>query len=236
MQKEDHIQEFQKRIDYCFLNKELLTQAFTHRSYAVEQMPRVSDNERLEFLGDAVLDLVISHLLFFRYGSEYREGDLSKMRAFLVNESQLAKQAGAIGLADFLLLGKGEAKGGGRNKSSILADAFEALVGAIYLDGGVEPAFRFVRKCFEGLLDKAFGLGMEQDYKTNLQEVSQRLYHEIPAYKVEDISGPDHAKVFTVSLYLRGNMLARAMGRSKKDAEQKAARITLETLLEEKNE
>lgn len=235
MQRKGHIQEFEKRIDYCFLNKALLTQAFTHRSYAVEQIPRASDNERLEFLGDAVLDFIISHLLFFRYGNGYREGDLSRMRAFLVNESQLAKQAGAIGLAGFLLLGKGEAKGGGRNKASILADAFEALVGAIYLDGGVEPAFCFIRRCFEGLLDKAFGLGMEQDYKTNLQEISQRLYHEIPDYKVEDISGPDHEKVFTVSIYLRGNMLARAMGRSKKEAEQEAARITLETLVGKKN-
>ncbi|MGQ9745119.1 MAG: ribonuclease III [Dissulfurimicrobium sp.] len=234
MQRKDHIQEFEKRIDYCFLNKRLLTQAFTHRSYAVEQRPMAPDNERLEFLGDAVLDLIISHLLFFRYGSEYREGDLSRMKAFLVNESQLAKQASLLGFADFLLLGKGEAKDGGYNKSSILADAFEALIGAIYLDGGIEPAFSFVKKCFEELLDKAFSLGMEQDYKTNLQEISQRLYHDIPVYKVEDVSGPDHARVFTVSLYLRGNMLARGRGRSKKEAEQEAARITLETLFEKK--
>lgn len=211
-------------------------QAFTHRSYAVEQAPRGSDNERLEFLGDAVLDLIISHLLFLRYASGYREGDLSKMRAFLVNESQLAKQARSIGLADCLLLGKGETKGGGHNKTSILADAFEALIGAIYLDSGLDSVFRFVSRRFEGLLDKTFNLAMEQDYKTNLQEVSQRLYHETPVYEVEDISGPDHEKIFTVTLHLRGDMLARAIGRSKKEAEQKAAGIALESLEEEKLE
>lgn len=236
MQKKDHIQQLEKRIEYCFLNKALLMQALTHRSYAVEQTPRVSDNERLEFLGDAVLDLLISHMLFCKYGDEYREGDLSRMRAFLVNETQLAKQAGVIGLASYLLLGKGEARAGGQNKASILADAFEALVGAIYLDGGIEPAFCFVRRCFDGLIDKALSLGMEQDYKTNLQEVTQRLYHEIPAYVVEEISGPDHEKVFTVALYFRGDILARATGHSKKEAEQQAAKIALETLIEGKIE
>lgn len=230
IKKEGNVSWLEETIGYNFIKKELLEQALTHRSYAVEQVPRIYDNERLEFLGDAVLDLVISHLLFSRYAGEYGEGDLTRMRAFLVNEAQLADQSRMLSLADYLLLGKGEARGGGHDKPSILADVFEALVGAIYLDGGIEPVFSFIQRCFEGLLDDALDLGFEQDYKTNLQELTQRLYHDIPVYEVEQVSGPDHKKVFTVVLNLQGKMLARATGRSKKEAEQKAARITLETI------
>ncbi|MDA8162763.1 MAG: ribonuclease III [Desulfobacteraceae bacterium] len=220
----------EKTIGYNFVRKELLEQALTHRSYAVEQIPRICDNERLEFLGDAVLDLVISHLLFSKYANDYGEGDLTRMRAFLVNEAQLARQSRRLGMAGHLLLGKGEARGGGHDKPSILADAFEALVGAIYMDGGMGPAFSFVQRSFGGLLDDALSLGLGQDYKTNLQEAAQRSCHDMPVYAVECISGPDHERVFTVALSLQGKMLARATGRSKKEAEQKAARIALEMI------
>ncbi|MGC9022232.1 MAG: ribonuclease III [Dissulfurimicrobium sp.] len=227
IQKRSNISELEQKIGYRFSKKSLPKQAITHRSYAVEQTPRVLDNERLEFLGDAVLGLVVSHMLYFRYGSGYKEGDLSRIRAFLVNESQLARQARKLGLASCILLGKGEARCNGSNKDSILADAFEALVGAIYLDGGIEPAFLFIKRWFDDLFDIALDFGLEQDYKTNLQEITQRLYHETPVYEVEQVSGPDHERLFTVALYLRGDMLARATGSSKKEAEQRAAEIAI---------
>jgi ribonuclease III len=225
------IDELQRSLGYAFVVAELLRQAVTHRSYSVEHGPGTPDNERLEFLGDAVLELVVSHLLFDRYGSEYREGDLTRMRAFLVNEGQLAKQARSIGLGRYLRLGKGEARSGGGEKDSILSDCLEAVVGAIYLDGGLGPALGFVERCFKDLLNDLAGVGLGQDYKSSLQELMQSKYHDTPVYAVEDVSGPDHERTFSVALHFHGEMLARGSGRSKKEAEQEAAREALAVLV-----
>ncbi|NDY41750.1 ribonuclease III [Dissulfurirhabdus thermomarina] len=226
----DPLAELQRRVSHTFSSPGLLRQALTHRSYTVEHGDTSPDNELLEFLGDAVLDLVISRLLFDRYGGRLREGDLTKMRAGLVNEGRLAAAARELGLGALLRLGRGEERSGGRHKASILADAFEALVGALYLDGGLEAVFRFVRSSFGPLLEHAEEVGGLGDYKSALQEVTQRRYHEAPAYEVVEARGPDHAKHFVVALSLKGRRLATGEGASKKEAEQAAARKALEAL------
>ena len=217
-------------LGYFFRDKGLIEQALTHRSYAAEHEDCTQDNERLEFLGDAVLELVMTHILFERYGREYSEGDLTRMRAFLVNESQLAKQASIIGLGMYLRLGKGEDKSGGRQKKSILADTFEAVVGAMYLDGGLEPCFCFIEKMFAEVLKDVTQHFKVEDYKSALQELTQARFHVVPTYKLERVSGPDHSRNFEVAIVLQGNVLARGMGTSKKKAEQEAAREALKKL------
>ena len=223
----DGIPELERRLGHSFSQPWLLRQAITHRSFAVEQLQRTPDNEVIEFLGDAVLGLVVSHLLYIRHGARSREGDLTRMRAFLVNETQLAARSEELGLGERLCLGKGEARSGGRFKASILADAFEAVMGAIYLDGGLEAATAFVERCFGDLLERVAEVGLDRDYKSLLQEVTQGRYHAVPAYEVEESSGPDHAKTFIVAIHFRGQVMARGRGHSKKEAEQDAARQAL---------
>ena len=217
-------------IGYEFKDTDLLSQALVHRSYAIEQDPPIPDNERLEFLGDAVLELVVSRILFDLYGKDYKEGDLTRMRAFLVNEGQLSKQAKKLGLGRFIRLGKGEEKNGGREKKSILADFLEALIGAMYLDGGLDPCFRFIESMYEDLLKKVTGKFRVEDYKSTLQELIQAKFHIVPEYRVERITGPDHMRSYEVALLFEGDVLARGTGSSKKKAEQEAARNALKIL------
>ena len=224
---QDSASDIEISLGYHFVRPELLEQALTHRSYAVEHGIGALDNERLEFLGDAVLELVVSHLLFTRHGERCREGELTRMRSFLVNESQLAEQALRLGIGKQLRLGKGEDRSGGREKSSILSDAFEAVVGAIYLDSSIEEVFSVIERCFGDLLDQAVDIGIGQDYKSKLQELIQSRFHSVPVYEVEKVSGPDHQRIFQVIINFNGKVLQRGSGRSKKEAEQDAARKVL---------
>jgi len=217
-------------LDYSFENHELLYQAFRHPSYVYEKDDRaVSDNQRLEFLGDAVISLAISNLLMESF-PEMKEGDLSKYRASLVSESGLSCIARELNLGDYLLLGKGEERTKGRKKLSILTDALEALIGAIYLDGGFAEALRVIAKLFDPLLNKiSFGKSID-DFKTDLQEYSQEAFQSTPEYRLEKATGPDHNKTFYVAVYLKGNLMGKGKGKSKKEAEQEAAKEALTCL------
>jgi len=217
-------------LDYAFKNQELLSQAFRHPSYVYERDDAgVSDNQRLEFLGDAVINLAVSHLLMESF-PEMKEGDLSKYRASLVSESGLHSIARELGLGDYLLLGKGEEQTDGRKKPSILTDALEALIGAIYLDGGFTDALRVIGNIFSPLLNNVCLDGSVSDFKTELQEYSQEAFQSTPEYRLERETGPDHNKTFYVAVYLRGDFLGKGKGKSKKEAEQKAAKEALACL------
>jgi ribonuclease III len=221
--------DLEDALEYRFKNPEQLTAALRHSSY-VNEHPQadVASNERLEFLGDAVLNLAISHYLMKRY-PDLAEGELSRNRAHLVNETQLAAIAREIDLGPHLLLGKGEAMTDGREKNSILADATEAVIAAIYLDGGFDAALTVVENQFrERLLTASHG-GYQTDFKSRLQERVQSTYHEVPRYEVIDERGPDHEKIFRVRMTVAG-LTAEGDGKSKKMAEQEAARAGLELL------
>lgn len=228
MNKEPELTLLQKELGYEFSDLSLLVCCLTHVSYSREENER--HNEVLEFLGDAVLDLAISDLLMARY-PEKSEGDLSRMRAALVNSSVLAKKAATLRLGLLLRLGKGEERSGGRTKSSILAGAFEALLGGVYQDGGYEAARRIVEKFFVADIE-AKTLG-QQDYKTRLQEISQMLFHAPPVYRLLSASGPDHEKRFVTEISVGGAVLGKGEGRSKKQSEQEAAMKALLRLQED---
>ena len=217
-------------LGYSFNNQELIFQAFRHPSYVYEKDDLgISDNQRLEFLGDAVINLAISHLLMESF-PDMKEGDLSKYRASLVSESGLYHIAHELKLGDYLLLGKGEEQTNGRKKPSIITDAFEALIGAIYLDGGFPEALRIIEKLFSQSLNK-INLGKSiNDFKTELQEYSQDTFQSPPEYRIEKETGPDHNKTFYVSVYLKENLTGKGKGKSKKEAEQKAAKEALACL------
>lgn len=215
-------EELEQRLGYQFRDRELLVTALTHRSYANEHADEgCSDNEKLEYLGDAVLDLVVGHLLMKRY-PEAREGELSVTRAQAVSEAGLAELAHDLELGRWLLLGKGEDKSGGRFKPSLLSDAFEAVVAAVYLDGGFDAAWRLLERLFAVRIENVELTGY-YDHKTRLQERAQALLKEAPVYQVVAEYGPDHAKVFEIAVFLRGREWARAQAGSKKYAEQLAA-------------
>ena len=217
-------------IDYSFINQELLYQAFRHPSYVYEKDNLgVSDNQRLEFLGDAVINLAISDLLMESF-PEMKEGDLSKYRASLVSENGLSCIALELELGDYLLLGKGEERTDGRKKLSILSDALEALIGAIYLDGGFAEALRVIAKLFSPLLESISPGKSVNDFKTDLQEYSQEAFQSTPEYRLEKETGPDHNKTFYVGVYLKENLMGKGKGKSKKEAEQKAAKEALACL------
>ena len=204
--------------------------ALTHRSYVNEHPDDgLEDNERLEFLGDAVIDLAVSHRLMERF-PEAREGDLSKMRASVVDEAGLATLARACGLGPLLRLGRGEELTGGRDKPSLLADAMEAVVAAVYLDGGLPAVLTLVDQHLGEVFERASAGTLDRDYKTQLQELAQSRFRLAPRYQVVAELGPDHAKRFEVEVELRGAVVGRATGRSKKDAEQAAARLAIEAL------
>ena len=209
-----------------FVRPEHLTEALTHRSFG-----EGANNEKLEFLGDAVLALAMADLLMARF-PEAREGDLSKMRASLVNAEVLARKARELQLGRWLRLGKGEDKSGGRDKPSILAATYEALLGAVYLDGGYEAARSVVAGHFAADVDAHATLG-QRDYKTQLQELTQRLFRETPSYTLVEESGPDHEKRFVSEIAIGGRTCGRGVGRSKKTAEQAAAMEALGALARE---
>ena len=209
------------RLGWDVADPELFAQALAHRSWCAEHSGR-EPNERLEFLGDAVLGLVVTDFLYRTY-PDLPEGELAKSRAAVVNSAALASTARELGLGNALFLGKGEDASGGRSKLSILADAMEALIGAIYLDAGYVTVNTIVLDLLgERLRESAKGPG-DEDYKTRLQELCAQTYDELPVYRVAD-SGPDHAKVFNAEVTVRGRSLGNGAGRSKKQAEQMAAR------------
>ena len=218
----------QKRIGYTFKNANLLERAMTHSSYANEnRADGVLDNERLEFLGDSVLGMNTALHLFKKYPDE-PEGELTKMRSSLVCTGSLAERAKAINLGDMLRLGLGEESGGGRNRASILADAFQALIGAIYLDSGEESARKFIKKfVFEA---EKGGEWSVTDYKTTLQEIVQKNRGEKLSYKMLESNGPDHERSFTVQVLINSNPIGEGYGHSKKEAEQMAAREALKLM------
>ena len=204
--------------------------ALTHRSYVNEHPGEgLEDNERLEFLGDAVIDLAVSHRLMERFPAA-REGELSKMRASVVDEPGLAALARAFELGPLLRLGRGEELTGGREKPSLLADAMEAVVAAVYLEGGLPAVLALVDRYLGETFERASAGTLDRDYKTQLQELAQSRLRLAPRYRVVAELGPDHAKRFEVEVELRGEVVGRATGRSKKDAEQAAARLGIEAL------
>ncbi len=219
------MQELEIKLGYKFKNIALLGNALTHSSYANEARGGTTSNERLEFLGDSVLSIIVSEYIYNEFSS-LPEGELTKLRASLVCEKSLCSFSKELELGKFLKLGKGEDKGGGRERPSILADAFEAVLAAIYLDGGMETARRHVMRFILAELkhrdDEVF-----KDYKTALQEIIQRNPEESVTYILTDEKGPDHDKSFTVEVHLNSNSIGTGVGKSKKQAEQMAAKQAL---------
>jgi ribonuclease III len=226
---EDDRADLERRLDYTFVRPELLRIALTHPSAAVGADLHY---ERLEFLGDAVLDLAIADLLMRRL-PEAKEGVLSKERASIVNGRTLAAKAQEIGVGRALRLGKGEEKSGGRDKVSILAASFEAVIGAIYIDSGLRPAQEVIEALFA---DDIGGPSTERDYKTELQEIAYRRFRSQPVYELVSSRGPDHAKMFTTRIRIAGRELGVGEGGSKKQSEQAAARAALDRIENEKRD
>lgn len=218
---------FEKKIGHMFKSKELLEQAFTHRSYLNENRGTAREhNERLEFLGDAVLELVVTEFLYAKY-PEKPEGDLTAYRAALVNTQSISEAATNLGMNDYLLLSRGEAKDTGRARQIILANAFEALIGAIYLDAGYEPAQKFIEAQLFHKTDEVVAKRLWQDAKSRLQETAQGLVGITPTYELANQTGPDHDKRFVVAAYIGREKIATGEGRSKQEAEQDAAQKAL---------
>ncbi len=222
------MEKFQNNLGYKFNNIALLENALTHSSYANEMHTSFGSNERLEFLGDAILSVIVAEYIYKNY-SKLPEGELTKLRASLVCEKSLCSYAKELELGEFLRLGKGEAANGGAERPSLLADAFEAVLAAVYLDSSMESAknivMRFVKKELEHTDNEAF-----KDYKTCLQEVIQRNPEERLSYVLIGESGPDHDKSFTVEVHLNSNVLGTGVGKSKKLAEQSAAKEALQLM------
>jgi ribonuclease-3 len=220
--------DIQQRIAYTFSDPELLERALTHKSYANEnRVP--SHNERMEFLGDSVLNLIVSEHLM-KMCPDSTEGDLSRLRAAVVSEPALASIARTLGLGNYLLLGKGEEQTGGRDKDSLLADCIEALIAAIYLDTGMNAGEAFVVRFFNDSMRRACATRLTLDHKTELQELCQERLKQLPEYRVVSATGPDHRKQFEVEVWVKGELAGRGAGRSKKEAEQKAAKEALEKM------
>ncbi|MGC2424577.1 MAG: ribonuclease III [Nitrospirota bacterium] len=226
----EKVRDLEKRLEYNFHQPSLLIQALTHKSYANEnRLGMAGHNERLEFLGDTVLDFIISDFIM-KLCPDSPEGDLSKLRAVVVSEPNLFKVATRLGLGEYLFLGKGEELTGGREKPSLLANAVEAIIAAVYLDAGLDEAYHFIRNNFEKDIKAMVAGGMVYDYKTELQEACQSRFGELPKYTVVNETGPDHQKIFEVEIEAEGRPLGKGSGKSKKEAEQHAAQVALETL------
>jgi ribonuclease-3 len=223
------INTFMQKLRYNFTDASLIEEAFRHSSFVNEQVGMaINDNERLEFLGDAVLNLVIGHIFMKRF-PDLKEGDLSRMRASLVNESQLALIARMMDLGSYIQLGKGEEQSNGREKNSILADTFEAVIAAVYLDGGFDSAYQIIEAHFLPLLTAIHSPAVNYDYKSQLQELVQLSRQVMPQYNIISESGPDHDKTFLVQLKVQ-EIKTEGIGKSKKLAEQDAARKAFEIL------
>ena len=232
--RQDELKAFQNEIGIIFNNIEILNQAFIHPSYTNEHNLQYHlNNQRLEFLGDSVLELVVSNFLFEKC-IDFTEGEMTKIRALTVCEPSLAKAARALNLGKYLILGKGEENTGGRNKPSILADTFEALIGAIYVEKGLEVASTFILKNLKNSLEKAINGEWDTDYKTALQEILQKHSSKKIVYKTVREEGPDHDKTFYVNLIWNGKVLGAGSGRSKKEAEQQAAKKAINLLNQRK--
>ncbi|MEW5954624.1 MAG: ribonuclease III [Bacillota bacterium] len=229
-EKENNINLLIEQLGLSWHNPDLLLQALTHSSYSSEnRQQEIKNNERLEFLGDAVLELLVSEILF---ASQPRltEGELTKMRARVVCEPTLARIAREIGLGGCLRMSRGEVRSGGRDRPSMLADSFEALLGAVYLDQGLDAARSVVQKYLDPVFRDVVQGRLERDYKTDLQEILQQRSPDTVSYKIVHEEGPDHHKRFTAAVFNRGREMGRGSGYSKKEAEQKAAREALEKL------
>lgn len=227
---DDRLTQLQTRLGYTFGRPALLTAALTHKSYLNESKDKaLGDNERLEFLGDAVLDLAVSEHLIALYPN-WSEGDLSKMKARLVSEETLAAAARRIELGTCLQLGRGEELTRGREKASLLADALEAVIAAIYSDGGFEAAKQFILSALQPEIEGGQDQRTIHDFKTEFQEICQRSFGMLPAYRILRESGPDHEKIFEIELSVRGQVFGVGQGRSKKEAEQRAAQEALTKL------
>lgn len=219
---------FEKKVGFTFLDKALLKKAFTHRSYLNENRGEALEhNERLEFLGDAVLELVVTNFLFKKF-PEKSEGELTAFRSALVNTITLSKAASSIDMNDFLLLSKGEAKDTGRARQYILADTFEAYIGALYLDQGYDEAQRFIEEKLLPFLDEVEEKKLWQDAKSHFQEEAQEHANVTPTYETMKEVGPDHNKQFVIGVYLDKELIAEGEGKSKQEAEQMAAEKALE--------
>ena len=223
----EQLDSLQDRIKFKFSDIKLLNKALTHRSYANENSETLKHNERLEFLGDSVLDILVSDYLVHKY-SEFAEGTLSKIRAAVVNETCLAKLAKNIKLGNYLLLGRGEDLSGGREKASILADTFEALAGAVFCDGRLDAASDIFLPLLKEEITKTAESWSFRDFKSDLQEYTQNKLVCIPSYKVVREIGPDHAKKFEVVVMIKNEVEGKGFGRSKKEAEQAAAKMAME--------
>ena len=218
------MEQLQNNLGYHFKNPALLARALTHSSYANERHVDTGDNERLEFLGDSVLGFITAEYLFANH-RDFPEGELTKLRAYAVCEKSLFSYAEEIGLGNYLKLGKGEERTGGRTRPSVLSDAFEAVIAAIYLDGGMDEAKKFVLRFVVPYVEAKPTF---KDYKTMLQEVVQKNQGETLEYVLVSETGPDHDKCFTVEVHLNSNVIGRGVGGSKKKAEQNAAKEALE--------
>ena len=224
------LEDFESTLGFTFHDKSLLTRALTHRSYLNENpdLPYL-DNERLEFLGDAILDFVAAEFLYQRF-PEMSEGDLASLRAALVRGESLARFAVDLGLPPHLLMSRGEDAAGGRARAPLLAGAFEALVGALYLDLGFVPARDFILRFVAPAAEQVHHQRLDRDAKSMLQELAQGRLQVTPLYRLVETRGPDHAKEFTIEVVLKDQVYGRGVGRSKQIAEQEAARVALETL------
>ncbi len=225
------LDDLENLLGYKFTNRDLLLQALTHRSYVNEnEVAHFRNNESLEFLGDSVLGFLVSSRIFQNH-PELTEGELSKIKAYLVSAANLVRLAERIRLGDFIRLSRGEEKTGGRTKRAIVVDAYEAILGALYLDGGVDAASDFLGRQVGEFLDL---LDLKQltygDFKSALQEELHNLGRPEPVYRVVDELGPDHRKTFVVQVIIHGEVVAESSGRTKKEAQQSAARLALETL------
>ena len=224
------MQELERKLNYAFRNPALLQEALNHSSYANEhRAAHLHSNERLEFLGDSVLGFVTAEFLFQRH-PEAPEGDLTRIRAALVCEQSLYEVAQRLGLGQYLKLGRGEEAGGGRERTSILADAVEAVFAAVYLDGGIDAARALIHRCLLDAQRESVVEERRRDYKTALQELVQRQADQTLTYRMVDEQGPDHAKTFRAEVLLNGEAIGSGSGHSKKEAEQAAARAAMEAL------
>ena len=225
----DQLHLFEKKLGYAFKDINLLNKSLTHKSYANENGRSLKNNERFEFLGDSVLDLLVSEHMVRKY-PQYAEGQLSKIRAAVVNETCLAEVAGSMGLGEYILLGNGENLSGGREKSSILANAFEAVAGGIFSDSGLESATRVFLPYLDKKITAYAGTGQFKDFKSELQEFTQLKRGCVPAYNIIRESGPDHEKLFEVDVMIGDEYMGGGKGKTKKEAEQLAAKTALEKL------
>lgn len=227
--REEDIRAFEDRIGHTFRDRSFLYRALTHKSYSHESRLGSGHNETYEFLGDSVLGFVVGDEIFRRF-PDMDEGALSKMKAYLVSAPILARKARALGMGEMLLLGVGELRSGGRQKDSLLANLFEAVIAGVFLDGGIEAARQLILRALEDDLQQIDSRDLLfQDYKTALQEIAQGLAKPLPVYTVVDETGPDHDKRFVVEVVLDGSIRAVGEGSSKKEAQQQAAKEALDT-------